>query len=335
MSSPRKRARRDSGRKKVYVTRRVPKPGLDLLEEKCDVIVWDSDEAIPKEELIRNISGVDGLFCLLTDRIDDEILEAAGPQLQVVATMSVGFEHIDIEACKKRGIRVCNTPNVSTDSVAELAVSLLLLTCRRLLEGVAAVKKGECGPWKPMWLCGTELSQRTIGIYGLGRIGYGVARRLKPFGIKRIIYNDVCHVGYADDVGAQFVDFDTMVTEADIICVCCNLTSQTKHKFNKNVFEKMKSTAILINTGRGGVVNHKDLYDALTSGQLNAAGLDVTEPEPLPPDHPLVSLDNCIVLPHMGSNTWDSRNSMSETTAKNILAVFEDRSAIGDVISNV
>lgn len=325
------KAPKSTDKKKVYVTRRVPQPGLDLLKEHCDIKIWDDDEAIPKEELIRNVSGIDGLFCLLTDRIDVEVLEAAGPNLRVVATMSVGFEHIDIEACRKRGIRVCNTPNVSTDSVAELTVSLLLLACRRLLEGVAAVKNGEWGKWKPMWLCGTELSQRTVGIYGLGRIGYGVARRLKPFGIKRIIYNDVCHVSYADDVGAEFVDFDTMVTESDIICICCNLTPQTKHKFNKTAFGKMKNSAILINSGRGGVVNHDDLYDALTSGQLHCAGLDVTEPEPLPANHRLVALDNCIILPHMGSNTWDSRNSMAETTAKNILAVFQDKSAIGDV----
>ena len=200
-----------------------------------------------------------------------------------------------------------------------------------LLSGVAAVKNGEWGKWKPMWLCGIELTQRTVGILGLGRIGYGVARRLKPFGVKNILYHDVCQVSYADDVGAQFVDFDTMAKEADIICICCNLTPQTKHRFNTETFKKMKKEAILINTGRGGVINHDDLYDALKDGEIFAAGLDVTEPEPLPADHKLVSLQNCVILPHMGSNTWDSRNHMSETAAKNILAVFRNESAIGDV----
>lgn len=191
------------------------------------------------------------------------------------------------------------------------------------------MKNGEWGKWKPMWLCGMELSQKTVGILGLGRIGYGVARRLKPFGVRRMLYHDVCHVAYADDIGAEYVDFSTMLKESDFICICCNLTPQTRHKFNKGAFKQMKSNAILINSGRGGVIQHDDLYEALTSGEIAAAGLDVTEPEPLPADHPLVSLPNCIVLPHMGSNTWDSRNSMSETAANNILAVFEDKQAVG------
>ena len=197
--------------------------------------------------------------------------------------------------------------------------------------GVAAVKNGEWGKWKPMWLCGIELSQKTIGIIGLGRIGFGVARRLKPFGVKRILYYDVCHVSYANDVGAEFAEFTSLLTECDIICICCNLTSQTRHIFNADAFKIMKSSSVLINSGRGGVINHDDLYGALLSGEIAAAGLDVTEPEPLPADHPLVSLPNCIVLPHMGSNTWESRDSMAETAAKNILAVFENKPAIGQV----
>ncbi|KAK3593252.1 hypothetical protein CHS0354_012340 [Potamilus streckersoni] len=316
---------------KVYITRRIPKPGIDILKDHCNLSFWDSDEAIPKEDLLKHVAGIDALLCMLTDPIDKEVLDAAGANLKVVSTMSVGYEHINIEECKKRNIFVCNTPNVSTDSVAELTVALLLLTCRRLLEGVNAVKNGEWGKWKPMWLCGTELSQRTLGILGLGRIGYGVARRLKPFGIKRLIYNDVCSVGYADDIDAKFVDFDTLLSESDIICICCNLTPQTKHIFNKNAFKKMKNSAILINTGRGGVIQHDDLYEALTSDQITAAGLDVTEPEPLPMDHPLVGLHNCVILPHMGSNTWDSRNKMAETAAGNILAVFRNETAIGQV----
>lgn len=319
-------------RPKVYVTRRVPQPGMDLLRKECDVTFWDSDEAITKTELIKNVQGIDGLFCLLTDKIDKDVIEAAGPNLKVVATMSVGYEHIDFDECQRHGIVVANTPNVSTDSVAELTVSLLLLTARRLLEGVAAVKNGEWGKWKPMWLCGVELTRRTVGLFGLGRIGYGVARRLKPFGIDRLIYSDVCKVSFADDVGAIFVDFDTLLKESDIICICCNLTPQTKHKFNSRAFKMMKNSAILINSGRGGVIQHDDLYDALTSGEIAAAGLDVTEPEPLPADHRLVGVDNCIILPHMGSNTWDSRNSMSKTTAENILAVFHNTKAVGEII---
>ena len=180
-----------------------------------------------------------------------------------------------------------------------------------------------------MWLCGTELSQKTVGLLGLGRIGYGVARRLKPFGVKRMLYHDVCQVAYADDIGAEFVDFANLLKESDVICICCNLTPQTRHKFNKETFKQMKTSAILINSGRGGVIQHDDLFEALSSGKIAAAGLDVTEPEPLPADHPLVSQPNCIVLPHMGSNTWESRNSMAETAANNIIAVFENKQALG------
>lgn len=318
---------------KVYVTRRIPQPGLDALAEH-DVTLWDSDEAISREDLLQNVKDVNGILCMLTDTIDKDVLDAAGPELKVVATMSVGFEHIDVEECQRRNIRVCNTPNVSTDSVAELTVSLLLLTSRRLLEGVAAVKNGEWGKWKPMWLCGVELSQKTVGILGLGRIGYGVARRLKPFGVKNILYHDVCQVGYAADVSAEYVSFSELITQSDFICICCNLTPQTRHRFNKKAFAAMKNSAILINSGRGGVVEHNDLLDALVSGQIAAAGLDVTEPEPLPADHPLVSTPNCIILPHMGSNTWDSRNLMSETAGRNIVSVFKDEPAVGDVYTN-
>lgn len=193
------------------------------------------------------------------------------------------------------------------------------------------MKNGEWGKWKPMWLCGIELSEKTVGILGFGRIGYGVARRLKPFGVKNLLYHDVCRLGYADDVGAKFADFDRLITESDIICICCNLTPQTKHKFNTETFKKMKNSAVLINSGRGGVINHDHLYDALTSGEIFAAGLDVTEPEPLPADHKLVSVPNCIILPHMGSNTIESRNSMSETAAQNIVTIFSGERAIGEV----
>lgn len=317
---------------KVYVTRRVPKPGLDLLLPECDIDFWDSDEAIPQDVLLKNVQGVGALFCMLTDKIDEEVLENAGENLKIVSTMSVGYEHIDLEACKKRGIAVTNTPNVSTDSVSELTVSLLLLVARRLYEGIRAVHGGEWGKWKPMWLCGVELSNKTVGILGLGRIGYGVAKRLKPFGIEKIIYSDVCRMSFADDIGATFVDFPTLLKDSDIVCICCNLTPQTRHRFNKKAFEMMKKSAILVNSGRGGVIQHDDLYEALFSNKIAAAGLDVTEPEPLPKDHPLLTLENCIVLPHMGSNTWESRNSMSEIAAQNILSIFHGKSAVGEVL---
>lgn len=195
-----------------------------------------------------------------------------------------------------------------------------------------AVKKGQWGKWKPMWLLGVELHNSVVGILGFGRIGYGVARRLKPFGVSRLVYSDVAPMGYAADLGAEYVTFDEMIRESDFVCICCNLTPQTKHKFNQKVFEKMKNTAILINTGRGGVIQHDDLYEALKNNVIGGAAIDVTEPEPLPKDSPLLQLPNCIVAPHMGSNTWPARNMMSTTTAKNILAVFHREDLVGEVV---
>lgn len=323
--------------KKVYVTRRIPKPGLVKLASEFQIDHYDDDEAIPHGVLVNNINGkgYDALLCMLTDTIDAEVLDAAGPQLKIVATMSVGYEHIDLAACKSRGILVANTPGVSTDSVAELTVSLLLMTARRVVEGVDAVKNGEWGQWKPSWLCGTELTGAILGIYGLGRIGFNVGRRLKPFGFSKIYYCDVREVSYAQDIDAEFTDFEGLIKHCDFICVCCNLTPQTHHMFNADVFKRMKKEAILINTGRGGVIDHDALVFALKNGDIQAAGLDVTEPEPLPVSHPLVSLKNCIILPHMGSNTWDSRNSMAEIAARNCIAAIKNETPEGNVSTEI
>ena len=307
---------------KVYVTRRVPNSGLELLQKKCDVKIWNSDDEVPRHTLLEDVAGIDGIFCLITEKIDAELLDAAGPRLRVVATMSVGTDHIDNRECKKRGVFVVNTPDIASDSAADLTVALVLMTTRRLVEGVDAVRTGEWSSWKPMWLCGTNMMNKTIGIFGFGRVGFGVARRLKPFGIKEIVYSDVRPMEYAKDI-ASFVSFEDLLSQSDILCICCALTPITKHLFNKNNFSKMKKTSVLINTSRGGIVNHDDLYTALTTNQISAAGLDVTEPEPLKSDHPLVLLPNCVVLPHMGTNTTEARNSMCINTAKNILAVLD------------
>lgn len=307
---------------KVYVTRRVPVDGLELLQRKCEVKIWDDDEVIPRKTLLENTKGINGIFCLITETIDAEFLDAAGPDLRVVATMSVGTDHIDLKECKKRGVFVSNTPDIASDSAADLTVALVLMTTRRLVEGVDAVRQGQWSQWKPMWLCGSNMMSKTIGILGFGRVGFGVARRLKPFGVKEIIYNDIRTQEFAKEI-ATFVPFDDLLEKSDIICICCAMTSLTKHLFNQNTFNKMKRKPVLINTSRGGIVQHDDLYIALTSSQISAAGLDVTEPEPLPSDHPLVSLPNCVILPHMGTSTKEARKSMSINTAKNILAVLD------------
>ncbi|MBN3310233.1 GRHPR reductase, partial [Amia calva] len=293
--------------------------------------LWDSDDPVPRQELLKKVSGVEGIFCVLTDQIDAELLDAAGPNLKVVSTMSVGFDHLSLAELKKRfvvfiylaarGIRVGYTPDVLTDAVAELTVALLLTTSRRLVEAVEEAKNGGWGTWRTMWLCGYELGQSTVGILGLGRIGVAIAERLKPFRVKRFVYTDVApRPELASKINAEYVSMDQLAKESDFLAVCCALTPETRGICNSNLFSKMKSTAVFINTSRGAVVNQEDLCEALFSGQIAAAGLDVTTPEPLPTDHPLFKLKNCVILPHIASATYTTRNAMSALAANNLLA---------------
>ncbi|EPQ18738.1 Glyoxylate reductase/hydroxypyruvate reductase [Myotis brandtii] len=261
-------------------------PTRNIAELSCEVEQWDSDEPIPRKELERGVAGAHGLLCLLTEQVDRKLLDAAGANLKVISTMSVGVDHLALDEIKKRGIRVGYTPDVLTDATAELAVSLLLTTSRRLPEAIEEVKNGGWTAWKPLWMCGYGLTKSTVGIIGLGRI----------------------------------VPTSQLAAEADFIVVTCSLTPETKGLCNKDFFRLMKKTAVLVNISRGDVVNQDDLYQALASGQIAAAGLDVTTPEPLPTSHPLLTLKNCVILPHIGSATHGTRNIMSLLAANNLLA---------------
>lgn len=316
---------------KVFVTRRVPEDGMTVLKKHCEVTQWDSDEAIPKAELLKGVKGMDGLFCLLTDTIDAEVLDAAGPGLKVISTMSVGYEHIDMKECTKRGIPVGFTPNVSTNANAELNVALMLSVSRRIRDGYNAVKDGSWKTWKPLWLCGQGLDMSTVGIVGLGRIGFAVAQRLKPFGVSKILYFDEEEKSYAKELPAEYVPLDKLLHESDFIFCCCLLTDKNKGSMNASAFKKMKKTAVFINASRGGLVNQDDLCEALKSGTIWGAGLDVTTPEPLPVDHPLLKLPNCIILPHMASAEMRARFAMSDLCAKNIVEVLQGRKMPAEV----
>ncbi|CAL8267033.1 unnamed protein product [Boreogadus saida] len=306
---------------KVFITRRIPPEGAKLLSQAgvCEVAQWDSDEPVPRAELLKGVEGAHGILCLLSDKIDAELLDAAGPNLKVISTLSVGFDHMAMDEIKKRGIRVGYTPDVLTDATAELTVALLLAAARRLPEGVEEVKNGGWSSWKPLWLCGYGLSGSTVGVVGLGRIGLAIAKRLKAFGVKRTLYSGRTAKAYAGEVGGEFVPLDTLVAESDFVVVSCSLTPDTKGMCDQAFFSKMKKTAVFINSSRGTVVNQEDLYQALSTGQIAAAGLDVTAPEPLPTDHPLLTLKNCVVLPHIGSATYSTRGVMAELSAQNLL----------------
>ncbi|XP_030571894.1 glyoxylate reductase/hydroxypyruvate reductase [Drosophila novamexicana] len=318
----------------VYVTRPdVDASGLDLLRKSCNVTTWSQPLPVPRDELLRQVQGKDALYCVLTDKIDAAVLDAAGEKLKCVSTMSVGFEHIDVQECKKRGIRVGYTPDVLTDATAELTLALLLATNRRLFEANKQVYNGGWKSWAPMWMCGQGLKNSRVGLYGFGRIGQEIASRILPFKPAQITYTTrTPRPKEAAKVNALRVDFDEMLCLSDFIVICCALTPETKEIFNAAAFEKMKANCIFINTSRGGVVDQNALYEALHSKRILAAGLDVTTPEPLPLDSPLLKLDNIVVLPHIGSADIETRKEMSRITARNILAALKGCEMEAEVI---
>jgi lactate dehydrogenase-like 2-hydroxyacid dehydrogenase len=305
----------------VFVSRRIPREGLDLLRDATTVDLWDSDLPPMRADLIAHVQGVDGLLSLLTDRVDDELLDAAGPQLKVVANLAVGFDNIDVPACTRRGIAVGNTPGVLTETTADLAFALMMAAGRRLKEGIDYVEAGRWQTWGPLLLMGVDIHHATLGIVGFGRIGREVARRAGGFSM-RVLYHDVERV--PEDVerefGATYVPLDELLSESDFVSLHVNLTPQTKHLINAGALRKMKPTAVIVNTSRGPVVDQKALYDALRAGRIFAAGLDVTDPEPMGAGDPLLTLPNCTVVPHIASATTVTRGKMARIAAENVLA---------------
>lgn len=304
----------------AVVTRRVPQEVLDRIERRVPRLrLWEEDVPIPRDTLLEWIPGADGLYCLLTDPVDAEVLDAAGPSLKVVSQMAVGYDNIDVAACTERGIPVGNTPGVLTETTADLAVALMLAAARRLCEAAAFVKAGEWVTWRPMELAGYDLHGSTVGIVGLGRIGKAVARRLRGFDC-RLLYHSRQPDPEAAHIGAAYVEFDTLLGSSDFVTLHVPLTGQTHHLIGAPQLERMKPGAVLVNTARGPVVDQAALLRALRGGQIAAAGLDVTDPEPLPPDHPLLDLPNVVVLPHIGSASIKTRSRMAEMAADNLLA---------------
>ena len=308
-------------RKKVFVTRIVPKKGLDMVVTAPDVEaeVWQGELPPPRDVLLEKVRGLDGLYCLLTEQIDEELLNAAGPQLKVVSQMAVGYNNIDVAACTQRSIPVGNTPGVLTDATADLTMALLLGTARQLVRSAEAVKTGRWKTWEPMGYTGPDVYGSTVGIIGMGRIGIAVARRLAGFNTRILYYDPDCGP-IPEDIQASCVELDTLLAESDFVTLHTPLTSETRGLMNLERFRKMKPTAALINTARGEVVNQDDLLLALRDGMIGYAGLDVTVPEPLPSDHPLLALPNVTILSHIGSASIPAREKMSTMAAENLLA---------------
>ncbi len=310
---------------KVFVARVIPEVGLKKIQEHCDMDLWTDPLPPPRDELLRRVEDCQGLVSLLTDTVDAELMDRA-PRLVVVSNFAVGFNNIDVAAATERGIAVGNTPGVLTDATADMAVTLLLAAARRLVEGHHYTQSGQWKTWEPLGHIGQDLVGKTLGIVGMGRIGFATARRLHRGWDMQVLYYDIRRNEHAErELGARQVDFDTLLQEADFISIHTNLDDSTRGLFDREAFRKMKPTAVLVNTARGPIVVQEDLRQALEQGELFAAGLDVADPEPIPPDDPLLKLPNVIVAPHIASATVRSRNRMAEIAAENLLAGLEGR----------
>jgi glyoxylate reductase len=271
--------------------------------------------------LLRRVKGCEGLVTLLTEAVNAELMDACGRQLKVVSNYAVGFNNIDIAEASARGIRVGNTPGVLTEATADMAMTLLLASARRIWEAASAVRLGQWQTWEPRGYIGQDLVGKTLGIVGLGRIGTALARKCRGGWDMRILYFDQYKNEAAQrELEAKQVDWDTLLRESDFVSVHTNLDDSTRGMFNAEAFRKMKRTAVFINTARGPLHDSKALYEALKAGEIFAAGLDVTDPEPLPANDPLLTLPNCLIVPHIASATVSSRNGMAEIAADNLLA---------------
>jgi len=310
-----------SGMPRVLVTRRIPDEGLDPIAAACELDLWADELPPPRDELLRRVAGCDGVLTLLTDKVDDGFLDAAGPGLRVVSNYAVGFDNIDVAACAARGVAVGNTPGVLTETTADLAWALLMAAARRLPEGDRYVRDGRWKTWGPLLLLGPDVHGSTIGIVGFGRIGQALARRAQGFGM-RILYHDVNEL--PDDVtrpfGASYRSLEGLLEESDFVSLHVNLSPVTRHLINATSLRWMKPTAVLVNTSRGPVVDQAALAAALRDGTIWAAALDVTDPEPIPMDDPLVGLDNCLIVPHIASASRTTRGKMAAMAAANLLA---------------
>ncbi len=303
----------------VYVTRRIPEAGLDMIRATCTVHLWEGELPPPKEEILRRVVDCDGLLCLLTDPIDADVI-AAGERLRVISQFAVGVNNIALDAATARGIPVGHTPGVLTEATADLSFALLMAAARRIPEGVDQVRAGRWQTWEPLGLLGADVWGATLGIVGLGRIGTAVARRAQGFSM-RVLYHDAMRRSDLEaTLGVEFAALDTLLAQSDFVTLHCPLVPETHHLIDAQRLRRMKSTAILVNAARGPVVETDALVQALQEGWIRAAALDVTDPEPLPADHPLVTLPNCIVVPHIGSATVTARNLMATRAAENLLA---------------
>ena len=306
---------------KVFVTRAIFDEALDMVRDATDMKHWNDELPPPRDVLLREVQDIDGLYCLLTERVDAELLDAA-PKLRVVSNMAVGFDNIDLKEATKRGIPVGNTPGVLTETTADFAFALLMAAARRVAEGDRYTRAGKWKTWGPKVMLGQDFHGATLGIIGLGRIGIEIAKRAQGFNMRVIYYDAITRNEKAEqEYNISFYpDLERVLAESDLVTLHVPLTPQTHHFIGAEELAAMKPTASLVNTSRGAVVDSKALYQALKSGTIASAALDVTEEEPIAMDDPLLTLDNIIIAPHIASASVTTRTKMSVMAAENLLA---------------
>ena len=304
---------------KVYVTRLIPREALEKLGENTDYRIWDGEVPVPRDVLLREIQAVDAVLSLLTDRIDAAVMDGT-PKLRVISNMAAGFDNIDVREATKRKIMVCNTPGILTDTTADFAFAMMLAAARRIVEAERTVRAGKWKTWGPMILLGQDVHHATVGIIGLGRIGAAVGKRARGFDMNVIYYDTVRRPDLENELGVEFADLNTLLAKSDFVTIHTPLLAETHHLIGEEQLRLMKKTVILVNTARGPIVDPKALYKALRDGQIAYAALDVTDPEPIPLDDPLLTLDNIIIAPHISSASVATRTKMAMMAVDNLLA---------------
>jgi glyoxylate reductase len=309
-------------RRRVYVTRRLPGGAIDYLKEHAEVDLWEEDRPVAPETLLQQAASVDGILTLLTDRVDDGLL-ASAPNLAVVSNMATGFDNVDIEAASRHGVLVTRTPGVLSETTADFAFALMLAAARRVVEADRYVRSGQWKTWGPEVLLGTDVHGATIGIIGMGGIGEEMAKRARGFGM-RILYNSrTPKPDLEKRHNMEFADLETLLRESDFVSLHAPLTPETRHLIGEEQLQSMKNTAVLVNTARGPLVDQAALYRALSERWIAAAALDVTDPEPIPADDPLLTLDNLVIAPHIASASVATRSKMAMLAAVQLVEALQ------------
>ncbi|GAA1154241.1 2-hydroxyacid dehydrogenase [Ornithinicoccus hortensis] len=316
---------------RVVVTGRIPRQAVDSLAAEHDVVAHDEEDAVSREALLEMVRGADALVTLLTESVDAELLDAAGPQLKVVANVAVGYNNVDVDACRERDVLVTNTPDVLTDATADTAFGLLLMVSRRLGEGERIIRSGTPWKWGMFYLLGQGLQGKTIGIVGLGGIGAAMARRARAFGMD-VVYHSrrPCAPELAEELGATRLDLAELLRTSDVVSLHCPYSEATHHLIGAEQLALMKDTAYLINSARGPIVDEEALVQALRAGTIAGAGLDVFEQEPEVHEG-LLELENVALAPHLGSATVETRTAMAQLAADNVLAVLRGEATLTPV----